>query len=286
MADSSKQASDTLDPNAQYGYTYDHSLFIADESITGNVSWADLNEKGFIFGNSYVTNGINYTLRAPTVGSTLNSSNPEMPDPSNNEWNRIINKNKKYIKTQLFGFDLNWGQDNYNEDYLNKKSTRSVNFNNSLRGTEEENKIGTYYRPVLEILDAKTLGSEGLKAIALNLGGGKLGGSGDDIKIVVRNNGTYTAPSYEGLTRPDGNNDTYFYWLGDDGNAYIPGDAVSSGVITLTAKWEPLKYSVTIIILLSMSMAKVLHFQAQVIWKRNIILLVAGIQVVISVVLL
>ena len=246
VADSSKQASDTLDPNAQYGYTYDHSLFIADEPITGNVSWADLNEKGFIFGNSYVTNGINYTLRAPTVGSTLNSSNPEMPDPINNEWNRIINKNKKYIKTQLFGFDLNWGQDNYNEDSLNKKSTRSVNFNNSLRGTEEENKIGTYYRPVLEILDAKTLGSEGLKAITLNLGGGKLGGSGDDIKIVVGNNGTYTAPSYEGLTRPDGNSDTYFYWLDSDGNSYIPGGAVSSDVTTLTAKWEPLKYSVTL----------------------------------------
>ena len=246
VADSSKQASDTLDPNAQYGYTYDHSLFIADEPITGNVSWADLNEKGFIFGNSYVTNGINYTLRAPTVGSTINSSNPEMPNPSNNEWNRIINKNKKYIKTQLFGFDLNWGQDNYNEDSLNKKSTRSVNFNNSLRGTEEENKIGTYYRPVLEILDAKTLGSEGLKAITLNLGGGKLGGSGDDIKIVVGNNGTYTAPSYEGLTRPDGNSDTYFYWLDSDGNSYIPGGAVSSDVTTLTAKWEPLKYSVTL----------------------------------------
>ncbi len=246
VADSSKQASDTLNPNAQYGYTYDHSLFIADEPITGNVSWADLNEKGFIFGNSYVTNGINYTLRAPTVGSTLNSSNPEMPDPSNNEWNRIINKNKNYIKTQLFGFDLNWGQDNYNEDSLNKKSTRSVNFNNSLRGTEEENKIGTYYRPVLEILDAKTLGSEGLKAITLNFGGGKLGGSGDDIKIVVGNNGTYTAPSYEGLTRPDGNSDTYFYWLDSDGNSYIPGGAVSSDVTTLTAKWEPLKYSVTL----------------------------------------
>ena len=76
VAVSSYKASETFDSNAQYGYTYDHSLFIADEPITGNVSWADLNEKGFIFGNSYVTNGINYTLRAPTVGSTINSSNP------------------------------------------------------------------------------------------------------------------------------------------------------------------------------------------------------------------
>ena len=104
----------------------------------------------------------------------------------------------------------------------------------------------TYYRPVLEVLNPKTLGSDGLKIVTLKFDGGKLGGSGDNIKIVVRNNGTYTAPSYEGLTRPDGNNDTYFYWLGSDGNSYIPGDVVSSDVTSLTAKWEPLKYSVTL----------------------------------------
>ena len=125
-----------------------------------------------------------------------------------------------------------------------KKSVRYID--NKIDGRDDDDYGGAHYRPVLEVLNPKTLGNDGLKAITLNLGGGKLGGSGDDIKIVVKNNGTYTAPSYEGLTRPDGNNDTYFYWLGDDGNSYIPGDVVSSDVITLTAKWEPLKYSVTL----------------------------------------
>lgn len=244
VADSSKQASETLDPNAQYGYTYDHSLFMADDQITGSVSWVGLNDKGFIFGKSYTANEVEYTLRAPTVGSTLNTR----ISPSNNEWDQIEAKNLDYIKRN---WNLNheqgsWGQDNNYYNHVEFKNGRRT-LAGDLIGFQENYSDGiTYYRPVLEVLNPKTLGNDGLKAITLNLGGGKLGGSGDDIKIVVKNNGTYTAPSYEGLTRPDDNNDTYFWWLGSDGNSYIPGDAVSSGVITLTAKWEPLKYSVTL----------------------------------------
>ena len=248
VGDSSEQASKTSDHNAQYGYTYYHSLFMADDQITNNVSWADLNNKGFIFGNSYMNNGVEYSLRAPTVGSTPNDSNPKMPYPNNNEWNQIIDKERTYFKFNPFlGLvQISWGQDT--NSYLSQKLKNGRYIKSEKLFSEEENYSDntTYYRPVLEVLNPKTLGNDGLKVITLNLSGGKLGGSGDDIKIVVRNNGTYTAPSYEGLTRPDGNNDTYFYWLGDDGNAYIPGDAVSSGVITLTAKWEPLKYSVTL----------------------------------------
>ena len=169
-----------------------------------------------------------------------------MSDPSNNEWNQIIDKNSSYIRENLNfpGVQKYWGQDTFFEVSQTKKSVRYID--NKIDGRDDDDYGGAHYRPVLEVLNPKMLGSDGLKAITLNLGGGKLGGNGDDIKIVVRNNGTYTAPSYEGLTRPDGNNDTYFWWLGSDGNSYIPGDAVSSGVITLTAKWEPLKYSVTL----------------------------------------
>ena len=248
VVNSSYKASETLDLNAQYGYTYDHSLFMADDQITGSVSWAGLNDKGFIFGKSYTANEVEYALRAPTVGSTPNSSNPGMPDPSNNEWNRIKANNTDYIKINwnLHPDQRSWGQDNNYYNHVEFKNGRRTPTGN-LFGEQENYSDGmTYYRPVLEILDAKTLGSDGLKAITLNLGGGKLGDSGDDIKIVVKNNGTYTAPGYEGLTRPDGNNDTYFWWLDSDGNSYIPGDTISSDVITLTAKWEPLKYSVTL----------------------------------------
>ena len=246
VADSSKQASETLDPNAQYGYTYDHSLFMADDLVTYRASWVDLNNEGYVFGNSYVANGIEYSLRAPTVGSTENSINSRESDPSNNEWNQIIDKNSSYIRENLNfpGVQKYWGQDTFYEDSQTKKSVRYID--NKIDGRDDDDHGGAHYRPVLEVLNPKMLGNDGLKAITLNLGGGKLGGSGDDIKMAVRNNSTYTAPSYEGLTRPEGNNDAYFYWLGDDGNSYIPGDAVSSDVITLTAKWEPLKYSVTL----------------------------------------
>ena len=243
---SSKQASETLDPNAEYGYTYDHSLFMADDLVTYRASWVDLNNEGYVFGNSYVANGIKYSLRAPTVGSSESNISSRVSDPSNNEWNQIIDKNSSYIRENLNfpGVQKYWGQDTFFEVSQTKKSTRYID--NKIDGRDDDDYGGAHYRPVLEVLDANTLGSDGLKAITLNLGGGKLGGSGDDIKIVVRNNGTYTAPSYEGLTRPDGNNDTYFYWLGSDGNSYLPNDTVSSNVETLTAKWEPLKYSVTL----------------------------------------
>lgn len=246
VADSSKQASETIDPNAQYGYTYDYSLFMADDQITYSVSWVGLNNKGFIFGKSYTANGVNYTLRAPTVGSTTNDSNPKMPHPNNNEWNRILDRNQDYIRNNPDNPSVQscWGQDTYFRDSEKRKSTRDID--DYFLDPTPEFAYAHCYRPVLEVLNPATLGNDGLKTITLSLGGGKLGGSGDDIKIVVRNNGTYTAPSYEGLTCPDGNSDTYFYWLGSDGNSYIPGDAVSSDVITLTAKWEPLKYSVTL----------------------------------------
>lgn len=246
VGDSSMQASKTSDPNAQYGYTYYHSLFMADDQIANNVSWVGLNNEGFIFGKSYTANGVDYTLRAPTVGSSESNISSRVSNPSNNEWDQILDKNSNYIivnNNGKPGVETYWGQDTFFENSRTKKSLR--NQHRIIIGRDEDD-AKAYYRPVLEVLNPKTLGSDGLKAITLNLGGGKLGGSGDDIKIVVKNNGKYTAPSYEGLTRPDDNNDTYFWWLGSDGNSYIPKDDVSSGVITLTAKWEPLKYSVTL----------------------------------------
>ena len=61
------------------------------------------------------------------------------------------------------------------------------------------------FRPVLEVLNPDTLGSDGLKAVTLDLGGGKLGDSSEDIQIIVKNGSEFTAPASDGLTRPDGN---------------------------------------------------------------------------------
>ena len=48
---------------------YAHSLFVADYTVTHTVSWDGLNAKGLIFGKNYASGGVDYTLRAPSVGS-------------------------------------------------------------------------------------------------------------------------------------------------------------------------------------------------------------------------
>ena len=54
----------------------------------------------------------------------------------------------------------------------------------------------------------------------------------------------YRAAS-DGLTRPDGNNGSYFKWLGSDGNLYAPGESVPEVVTTLTAQWTVNQYTIT-----------------------------------------
>ena len=48
---------------------YPHSLFVADYAVTHTVSWNGLNDEGLIFGKNYASGGVDYTLRAPSVGS-------------------------------------------------------------------------------------------------------------------------------------------------------------------------------------------------------------------------
>jgi len=68
------------------------------------------------------------------------------------------------------------------------------------------------FRPVLEVLNPDTLGSDGMKVVTLDLGGGKLGGSSEDIQIIVKTGSTFTAPASDGLNRPDENTGSYFMW--------------------------------------------------------------------------
>ena len=49
---------------------YPHSLFVADYVVTNDVSWDTLNTADLIFGKNYAGGGVDYTLRAPSVGSS------------------------------------------------------------------------------------------------------------------------------------------------------------------------------------------------------------------------
>ena len=245
VEDSSEQASVTKDKNAQYGYAYEHSLFIADYRVTTNISWIDLNNAGFIFGKTNTAGGINYTLRAPTMGSIYKS--PMRGAPANNEWDQILTKNSDFIKEldNDRNISLFWGQDTSRSyDFNIRKTTR--NSVNNFMGTTESSNYGICFRPVLEVLNSDTLGSDGLKVVTLDLGGGKLGNSSEDIQIIVKNGSTFTAPASDGLTRPDGNTDSYFMWLDGNGNSYEPGGSVPADVTELTAQWTAPTYAVTL----------------------------------------
>ena len=82
----------------------------------------------------------------------------------------------------------------------------------------------------------------------LDLGGGKLGGSPEDIQIIVKTGSElYRKPASGGLTRPDGNTGSYFKWRGSNGKLYAPGDNVPADVTRLTAQFDSDTYTVTII---------------------------------------
>ena len=224
---------------------YPHSLFVADYAVTHTISWGGLNDEGLIFGKNYASGGVDYTLRAPSVGSNSTGSGESQHDtPSNNEWDRILDKNSGYI--QNWNKMYSWGQDTSSaaESFRAYRGYNSARFWYYTSSSFRNVYLG--FRPVLEVLNPGTLGSDGLKVVTLDLGGGKLGGSSEAIQIIVKSSESFTAPASDGLTRPDGDTDTYFMWLGSDGNLYAPGDRVPADVTALTVQWTAPTYAVTL----------------------------------------
>ena len=224
---------------------YAHSLFVADYAVTHTVSWDDLNTKGLIFGKNYASGGVDYTLRAPSVGSiSTGSGDSQRGVPQSNEWDTMLNKNSGYI--QNWNKMYSWGQDTYSAD----ESRRAVRGCNSARYWNYYTAARSYpfvgFRPVLEVPKPDTLGSDGLKVVTLDLGGGKLGGSSDAIHIIVKNGSEFTVPASNGLNRPDENTGSYFMWLGSNGTSYAPGASVPADVTTLTVQWTAPTYTVTL----------------------------------------
>ena len=223
---------------------YAHSLFVADYAVTHAVSWGGLNDEGLIFGKDYAVGGVDYTLRAPSVGSGFTGSDDSgRGTPKSNEWDRILDKNIGYIKN-WDGMN-SWGQDTRKDSPLSRvhRGRNSARYWSSSTGTYSGSSFG--FRPVLEVLNPGSLGPDGLKAVTLALGGGTLGNSSKDIQIIVKNGSKFTAPASNGLTRPDGNAGRYFKWLGSDGNLYAPGESVPEVVTTLTAQWTVNQYTIT-----------------------------------------
>ena len=224
---------------------YAHSLFVADYAVTHTVSWDDLNTAGLIFGKDYAAGGVGYTLRAPSCGSGFtDSGDSERGTPQSNEWDAVLNKNSGYI--QNWNQMYSWGQDAYFGNASDPAvrgyySARTWSLDSAAFSTPN---VG--FRPVLEVLNPDTLGPDGMKAVTLDLGGGKLGNSSEAIQIIVKNGSAFTAPASDGLTRPAGDTDNYFMWLDGNGNSYEPGGSVPADVTELTVQWTAPIYAVTL----------------------------------------
>ena len=224
---------------------YPHSLFVADYAVTHTVSWNGLNDEGLIFGKNYASGGVDYTLRAPSVGSSYTGSgDSERGTPKSNEWDKILDKDDGYIKN--WREMLSCGQDTTIRISASFRAVRG--WKRSARfWTSYNTSYSTFgFRPVLEVLNPDTLSSDGLKVVTLDLGGGTLGNSSEDIQIIVKNGSTFTAPASDGLTRPDGNTGSYFMWLGSNGKLYAPGASVPADVTELTVQWTAPTYAVTL----------------------------------------
>lgn len=225
---------------------YLHSLFIADHAVTNDVSWDALNTADLIFGKDYAAGGVNYTLRAPSAGSSFTGSgDSERGTPQNNEWDRILDKNDGYIKNWDGMFS--WGQDTFERGTEPNRAVRGLDSAchwSDFHAMDSRPFFG--FRPVLDVLNPGTLGADGLKAVTLDLGGGKLGNSSEDIQIIVKTGSDFTAPASDDLTRPDGDTGNFFMWRGSNGKFYVPGDSVPADVTALTVQWTVPTYAVTL----------------------------------------
>ena len=232
-------------------HKYPHSLFVADYAVTNDVSWDTLNTANLIFGKNYASGGVDYTLRAPSVGSGYTGSDDsERGTPQSNEWDAILDKANQDWKDNTSGYIKNWsgkysfGQDNYANAYRAYRGYFSARFWGWASASTRHPDLG--FRPVLEVLNPDTLDSDGLKVVTLDLGGGTLGGSSDAIHIIVKTGSEFTAPASDGMTRPAGDTGSYFMWLDSNGNSYAPGASVPADVTELTVQWTAPTYTVTL----------------------------------------
>ncbi len=182
----------TTDESA-VGNQYLHSLFVSDYNVVHSTGWSNIDKVGYIFGKSYTSGNISYTMRALSGGNRYTLGGKEAIGPRNNEWDTILDKNEAYIKNADM---FSWVQDECEDGgILTNRMLRGYNIKggtvrtagSSFEGSPQEH-YG--FRPVLELPNVETLGTDGLKAVTLDLNGGSVNGSTDgNIQIIVKKRG-------------------------------------------------------------------------------------------------
>ena len=216
---------------------YEHSLFIADYNVKCSLQRETLAEMNLIYGQTYTASNVNYTLRAPSVGDHhRNEGEGSGLAPIDNEWDTIYQKSADYIKNwykmRSFGQDIGTG--NVEGMYLSRGGHFAAQATFWARPTLPVRDIG--FRPVLEL--PTDLAADSLKIVELLTGEFMPGEQQNWINIIVKNGESFTAPSAEGLPRPDGiSADAQLWWVDENSNFYKPGDTVPADVSALTALW-------------------------------------------------
>ena len=212
---------------------YAHSLFVADYAVTHKVNWNNLDTASLIFGKNYASGGVDYTLRAPSVGSnSTGSGDTQRGVPQSNEWDTMLNKNSGYI--QNWNAMYSWGQDAYSTSYRAVRGYYLARYWYDHTATYSGSDVG--FRPVLEL--PTDLAADSLKIVELLTGEFMPGEQQNWINIIVKKGESFKAPSAEGLPRPDGiSADAQLWWVDENSNFYKPGDTVPADVSALTALW-------------------------------------------------
>lgn len=229
--------------DCQYGWRYDHQVFIATDLVTkGGYNWNWIGSKGdnVIFGKDHEANGVTYTLRSPSGG--LDGAFNQTTAISNAEWTVLWNKG--YIKnssdnnasaTQNFAPN----QSNQQQALFMRNDIYAVYTN-----VQMSKQAGNGWRPLLEVPQ----GAENtLHAVALDFGGFKLkaheGYAGGDVKtmnvVMAEGSADITRPAYDELAwageegaAPDKNN---LIWIADDGRTYaLDAEIPVTGITKLT----------------------------------------------------
>ena len=247
VKESSEQASTTEESSGTYGYTYPHRIFVSEYNLRRETSWNALKESGLLFGTSYSSENLTYTLRSLTGGSLGANYNVTEVSPANNEWDILMAMGM--IKN--FGTDYSVTQDTCSNSWYNSKFIVLRGITNSHQGFEitntytgatmNDNYPRASFRPVLEI--PSDISNSEFHPVELDLNGGKLTTHENysladitNLNIVVKSKQSYTAPTATYFAAPTADA-VFLYWEDGAGTHYDGGDSVPATVDKLTAIW-------------------------------------------------
>lgn len=181
-------------------------LFVADYNIS-QVSWNDLHAEGLIYGKSYQSGGVTYTMRAPS------SHDPDYQYTT--EWSCI----KDYTKNLNSGYS--WAQEFFG---TGETAGWAALLSDPIR-TELTDKSYIYYRPVLQ---PTNLNGQTLHVVTLVVGENRYNVVAGD---------TVSPASIDGLLNDGDELKDGYYWLNEaDSKYYGSGSRIPvTGSMTLTA---------------------------------------------------